>query len=325
MSGRIQLLGAAFVVQLLLVAGFFYLDAAGSSAAPPSFLELAPADVSRIVISGEGETIEMSKDESGWRLAGDTPADGDKIDEVLEKLSGLSAPWPVATSESSRERFEVTADSNQRRVQMFGAEETIGELFLGTSPGYRRVHARAGGADEVYSIDFSTFELPVGRDDWLDKDLLRPLGEVTEVVRDGAWSLSRGEEGWLLGAVAPAQNAGEQGAADPDAADRLIERVADLRVTGFAGDAQLTEQAAYTVTDDAGIHRLRIFHDEEEDTYAVESDRIEGRFAVAAYIAEQLLVADDELRASPSQEDDVSDVDGSSGEANDFEQPESPG
>ena len=116
-------------------------------------------------------------------------------------LIHLKSSISKITSESSRERFEVTRDSNQRHIQLFGAEETIGELFLGTSPGYRRVHARAGGADEVYSIDFSTFEVPVGKDDWLDKDLLRPLGEVTEVVRDGAWSLSRGEEGWLLGAV----------------------------------------------------------------------------------------------------------------------------
>lgn len=326
MSGRIQLLGAIFVVQLLLVAGFLYLDAAGSSAPAPSFLQLVPADVSRVVISGEGETVEMSKGESGWRLAGDTPADGGKIDEVLDKLSDLSAPWPVATSESSRERFEVTPDSNQRHIQMLSGEETIGELFLGTSPGYRRVHARAADADEVYSIDFSTFEVPVGKDDWLDKDLLQALGEVTEVVRDGAWSLRKGEEGWLLGAVAPAQNAGEQSAADPDAADSLIKRVADLRVTGFAtDDAQLTQAGAYTVTDEAGSHRLVIFHDEDEDTYAVESDRIAGRFAVAAYIAEQVLVAEDELRPSPPREDDVPEVDASAGEANDVEQSESPG
>ena len=98
---------------------FGYLDFADSSMPAPSFLEFVIEDVDQLVISGDGEEVEMSKDEGGWYLAGGTPADGDKIDGVLGKLEALDAQWPVATSEGSRQRFEVTAESNQRHIQMY--------------------------------------------------------------------------------------------------------------------------------------------------------------------------------------------------------------
>jgi hypothetical protein len=309
-SGRIQLLATLFGLQLLLVGGFLYSDFSDSSSEAPGLLEFVAEDVDRLVIRGDGEEVELAKGENGWDLSAGIPADADKIAEVLDKLIALHAPWPVATSEGSRERFEVTAQSHQRHVQMFSGTEPVADLYLGTSPGYRRVHARAADADEVYSIDFSNFEVPVAQDEWLDKDLLQAVGAVTEVARVGLWTVSKGEEGWLLGAIAPARNAAEQSAADPEAAKKLIDRIGELRVTGFAPvDASLTEKGAFSITDEAGSHQLRFYHDEEEDTYVVESDRVPGRFSVAAYIAEQVIVTEEALRVrdqpaeEPTQDD----------------------
>jgi len=308
-SGRIKLLATLMGLQLLVIAVLVYLDLAGSSEAAPSFLVYVVDEVDRLVISGDGDEVEMDKDEDGWHLSGGTPADGDKIRGVLEKLGGLDARWPVATSESSRERFEVTAGSNQRRIQMFADGAAVVELYLGTSPGYRRVHARAVDSEAVYSIDFANFEVPVVADDWLDKDLLQAVGGVTEVIREGAWTLSKDAEGWLLVSAAPGQNdaqrdAPRRNAAEPDAAQSLVKRLSDLRVTGFAPeDANMSEKVTFTVTDDAGSHQLRIYHDEEEDSYAIESDRMAGRFSLAAYIAEQVLVSEQDLRVSIEPEE----------------------
>jgi len=297
-NGRVELLAMILAVQLLLVAGFFYVDLSDASEPAPSFLEFVAEDVDRLVISGlgDGESVELSKTEGRWSLAGGTPADESKIVAVLDKLDGLSAPWPVATSEDSRQRFEVTAQAHERHIQMFAGDEPVAQIYLGTSPGYRRVHARADGADEVYSIDFSSFEAPLVNDDWLDKGLLEAVGDVTAVVREGTWTLSRAEEGWDLAAAAPAQVAGKT-AVDPEAVERLISRVTDLQVTGFApDDANLTSKGAFTVSDDAGSHGLQLFHDATEDAYAIESDRVGGRFSVATYIAEQIIVAEGDLR-----------------------------
>ncbi|MCZ6710179.1 MAG: DUF4340 domain-containing protein [Gammaproteobacteria bacterium] len=299
MSGRVGMLATLMGLQLLLIAVFGYLGFAESAAPAPGFLEFVAEDVDRLVIAGDGEEVAMDRDEEGWHLAGGTPADGDKIDGVLNKLEALDARWPVATSEGSRQRFEVTAESNQRHIQIYVGGDTVAELYLGTSPGYRRVHARAAGAEEVFSVDFANFEVPVAQDDWLDKDLLRAVGGVTEVIREGAWTLSKAEQGWMI--AAPAL---EQDAADPDAAENLVKRITDLRVAGFAPEqGNLSDSGTFTITDEAGSYQLRIYHDDPEDSYAVESDRVAGRFSLATYIAEQVLVNQQDLRVSLEAEE----------------------
>jgi len=62
---------------------------------------------------------------------------------LIDKLEGAEAAWPVATSESSAERFEVSDAKFQRRIRFFADDAVVTELFLGTSPGFRRVHAPA--------------------------------------------------------------------------------------------------------------------------------------------------------------------------------------
>ena len=239
----------------------------------------------------------MTKGDDGWNLASGTPADGAKIVGVLNKLGDVHTPWPVATSAGSRARFEVTADSNQRHIRMFASDDAVADLYLGTSPGYRRVHARVVDADEVFSIDFANFEAPVAADDWLDKNLLAAVGDVAEVTLHGEWTLSKDAEGWHLSVAVPMQSGAERSAADPEAAQNLVDRISGLRVTGFAEtDGTMTPNGTFTVTDDAGSNQLRIYHDAEEDAYAIESDRTAGRFAISAYIAEQMIVAEQDLR-----------------------------
>ena len=60
-------------------------------------------------------------------------------------------------------------DSYQRRVQVLTGDETLADVYLGTSPGYRRVHARRADADDVYSIEFSNFEAGTDVSSWLKK------------------------------------------------------------------------------------------------------------------------------------------------------------
>jgi len=311
-SGRIQVLATLLGLQLLLIAGFLYFDAAGSSQAASSLLQFSVDDVDRLVISGDekddeeqkdGKQVELSKAESGWHLADGTPADGEKIDGVLKKLAELNTPWPVATTESSRERFEVTPESHQRHIQLFAGDTIVADLYLGTSPGYRRVHARVADADEVYSVDFSNFEVPTAANDWLDKNLLQATGDVTELTREGAWTLRKNDEGWLLQVAGGAERGAQDTAADAEAAAKVVERLAQLRVTGFAAeDAKFSEQATFAVTDKSGTYRLRILHGEGEDSYAAESDRVAGRFAIAAYIAEQVLVEASDLQPGEKPE-----------------------
>ena len=311
MSGRIGLLGGLLAAQVVIIAGLLLASGVGSDASAPHLLSFDPANVTKLSVSGEGETVGMARDGDIWRLQGGTPngapeglpADGGKISEVLDKLAGLDAPWPVATSDDSAERFEVTEGNHQRRLVVEDADGPVADLLLGTSPGYRRVHARVSGESEVYSIDFSNYEAPTDADQWLDKALLAAQGEVSSVVLEDAWRLVRQDGEWQI----------DGAPADAEAAGDLVRRFTGLRVLGTSdgeadadGDADAAGEPAgvFVVTDEDGEHRLTLFHEAEEDDYSLMSDRVAGRFEVATYIAEQMLADPADLQADAAEAQD---------------------
>lgn len=293
MSGRIPLLAGILVVQLILV-GLVSIRSTGGESVEP-FLAVEPDSVTGLTITdSEGGEVTLSRTQSGWQLADGLPADSSKVDEVISALAGETVSWPVATSASSQERFEVTEEHHQRRVVFEVDGEVTGEVYLGTSPGFRRVHARAADSEAVYSIDFAVHQVPVKVDDWLDKNLLR-TEEISEVTLSDGWRLTRDEEGeWLL----------DGSPADQEAARRVIDRLEGLSVLGlYDGDEEaLSEPRSIDLVDAEGGHRLTIRHDENEDEYVLTSDGQEGAFNVAAYIAEQILIDAEELRPEPEAE-----------------------
>ena len=306
MNKRFGLLGGLLAAQLLIVAGILVGDVVGSDSGAERFLAFDPAAVAKFTVAEADESVlllrEGEGDEAAWRLPGGLPADGDKVDEVLGKLADLAAPWPVATSGDSAERFEVTESAHQRRLTLESADEVVADFFLGTSPGYRRVHARAAGEDEVYSVDFSNYEAPTDADQWLDKSLLGSAGEPSGIALDGAWRLSRKEDEWVVKAAAADA---EEAPADAEAADKLVGRFKDLRVLGTVPDADADQAASlFVVADDQGEHRLTLLHDEEADRYSLASNRVEGRFELASYVAEQMLVDAADLQAKEEEEEE---------------------
>ena len=292
---KTNMLVGILLLQLLLVAGVVYVDVADTGGQQGErWLSFVADDVNRIVISSADERVELSNLPDGWVVGEQIPAGEEKIAGVLEKLAELKLGWPVATSANIQDRFEVSDETYQRRVQLFAGEAALADLYLGSSPGYRRVHARSADSEDIFSMDFSTFEVPTDANDWLDKALLGASGSVTQVTRAGLWTLTQSDEGWLLEGQ-PAQGAG---AANQEAADALAERLRNLRVMALAeGGEDAAPDMRFTVTDSKGDHELGFWHDAEADEYVVTSSRASQRFTVASYIAEQILVDADALAA----------------------------
>ena len=335
MNARMKLLGGLLALQLLAVAGLLVADGMGGAGAGTALLPFEASAVVKLGVASQDEELALQRGEDGWQLESGLPADAEKIREALEKLAGAPAAWPVATSDATAERFEVTEENFQRRLAFETEDGEASALYLGTSPGYRRVHARLDGQDEVFSIDFANYEAPTEAEQWLDKTLLQAQGAVSSVQlqgQDGAWRLEReGDDGeWLL----------DGAAADQEAADKLANRFVDLRVIGFAEEpagaaadaadapaevaAQADEstenpadaaqgaadsaaapadaetaspapKARFTLVDEQGEYRLDLFFDEQEEDYSVVSSRVDGRFEVASYIAEQMLAKAEDL------------------------------
>lgn len=289
MSRRIPLLLGLLGVQALL-AVLVLLGSSGTDTARP-FLELDGGAVTGVTIGDpDGAVVTVTRTDDGWQIDG-LPANGDKIEEVIEALTSSAASWPVATSTSSQERFEVTEQSFQRRLGFEGAEGVLAEVFLGTSPGFRRVHARVAGDEAIYSIDFAVHRVPTGRDDWLDKKLLASESVRRITFPDGQ-VLSRGEdETWQLD--------GEP--VDEEAADRLATRIEGLSVLGLhdpeGDESAFGEVRTVAVEADSGAYELSFRHDEGEDEYLLGTDRFAESFRVASYLAEQILIEPLELLA----------------------------
>ncbi|MFU8813918.1 MAG: DUF4340 domain-containing protein [Pseudomonadales bacterium] len=294
MSTRVYLLSGLLALQVVIIA--VVLRTGGSAgAADAGPLLVFPAERVDVIRIGttehqNGAEVRLSRADGGWQLAAGFPADTDKVNEVLAKLAGLRAGWPVASSAGAGERFQVAPGDHQRHVVLEAGGEIVGELYLGTSPGFQRVHARRADDASIFSVALSNYQLPVTADDWLDKTLLQPRGAVSSVTRRGAWSLVRSDDGWRLDGVA----------ADQQAARQFERRLTELRVSGLAPPPEQNAEpaAVFEINDAAGAHLLRIFAGASGNDHRLSSDRRDGYFSLAAYLAEQLLVDGQSLLAA---------------------------
>ncbi len=305
MNGRLPLLAALLIVQLLIIAAVVLVGEESGDAA--LLLELEPEAVTGLEIEdGEGATVMAVRADGGWTVDG-LPADGDKLLDAIEALGAGRAAWPVATSAGARERFEVEDDAFQRRVQLTLAEADPVTLYLGTSPGFRRVHARREGEDAIYSIDFGVHQLPTDLDDWLDKGLLQSSGLEGIVFDDGRRLQLDAEGAWRL----------DDAATDAEAVMGFVERIEGLTVlgrheepiggnggetaedAGEAGTASVPAIASGSLSLEtaAGSQRLDFRFNADADEYVVTSDRHPGAYRVASYLVEQMLIAPEELLA----------------------------
>lgn len=154
------------LVQLALIALLYW------SGRPQTGLEsqllLNALDVDRLLIRDADQSVLLARTTGGWVFPDENnaPADGPRIERLLDRVRGLQTGWPVATTVASHARFEVAADSYQRHVQLFSSDTQVAEFWVGTSPGFRKVHVRRSGDDAVYAVTLNSFELPTRLIDW---------------------------------------------------------------------------------------------------------------------------------------------------------------
>ena len=294
---RQTILAAVLLVQLVVVALVWGLQARPGDA-PPVFLSFDAGSADTMTVADAESAVTVTRAEGEWKLSNGLPADGARIDGVLQKLSDPGSGWPVATSESAMQRFEVVEETHQRHVTISAAEETLADIYLGTSPTFGKVHARHVDGGPVYAIGFSNYEAGAKQSDWLRKSLLQPDGEVQSITRatsSGEWTLTSTDGTWTTS---------EGVELDQDETNTFVDRLRRLNVLDLV-DAELPEEPGTTlvVVDDAGAHELALFALPDDD-YAATSNRFEGVFGISSYIAEQLKTPLGDLAADASDEDE---------------------
>jgi hypothetical protein len=289
MNSRITLLGGLLIVQLLIV----LLISVNARSPEPigGLVDLDPAAVTRLTVTdADGTSVTLQKSADRWLMENGARADAEKIASVIERLAGMQSLWPVAATSSSQSRFEVADAGYQRRLEFSGAG-VESRIYLGSSPGYRRVHARNGDSDDVFSIEFANHEVPTDVSEWVDQSQLQVQGITKLTLQDG-WTLSVAGDEWLI----------DGAGADADKAQAMVRRVEQLRVLGvYSGDETALETAReLNVTAGGEDFTMTLRHDPAADEYVVTSTRTPGTFTLASYIAEQILLGPEELQIAPS-------------------------
>jgi len=313
-SPLVVFLGALLALQLLAAV---ILGTGGSDLSPAAsqgpLLAFEDARVSRLVIASDAGELTLEKTDQGWQLPslGGFPASQFKVSELLEKLSKIQKRIPVATSETALTRFKVADEDFERRLTLEGADGTLGTLYLGDSPGFRRLFVRSGGDPAVYEAELALFDASDKADDWTEKTALHLERERIKGVKTGDATLIRGGDGtWSLADL------GEDEKQDQDAVNDLLRRIANLNFRGVLGSENNPEYGQdapalrFTVTlEDKSLDYVLSKHADSEDYVLKVSDR-PYYFRLSRYDAEDLtqstrdtLLASDEDAAETPETD----------------------
>ncbi len=278
MNRSSNILTLVLVCQLLLVAMVFWpVNNEAEDTAGHPLLDLQAEAIDRIIIADGTTSVVLARQGDNWRLPNyhALPVDRQKLKRSLHDLPALARGWPVTGSVTAANRFEVAEDTFQRQVEYFGNEESAGSLYLGTSPGFRKVHTRIAGNDAVYAVEFNTFDLPATGAQWLDKTLLRV--PAVQAVQGLDYRIIKSADGWQgASGDVPAQTE----------VDKLVNGLTSLRVTEAADIAtaaiftEMDVPATLSIESSGGSYEFRLF--EIEGAYYVQRSDIAVYFGLSA-------------------------------------------
>lgn len=284
MSRLTHLLTLVLAVQLLLVAALFWpRENPGDSDARAALMSLQTADIDRILVDSGADSLLLRRDGARWVMPDyhRLPVQQSRLDRVLLDLPAQPRGWPVASSATATERFEVAPGNFQRKLEYYSGDNSRATLFIGTSPGFRKVHVSPAGDENVYAVEFNTFEVPVSPDEWLDKSLLQIDGVTSISGLD--YALTREGDAWR----------GDSGQAPADEeVEKLVNGLSGLRVTAAAdiATASILDDVAAPPTlsvEAAGAsYDYRLY--EIEDAYYIQRNDIPVYFSLGAFDYDRL-------------------------------------
>ncbi len=146
----------------------------GTFQAEEKLLSFNKQAVSGVQISDGTDSVELRKQDGKWLLpnSGNFAASQRKVEQLLDNLAALEKGWPVARTRGAAQRFAVDKEQFERKLTLLSDDDTEATLYVGSSLGFREVYVRPGDADEVFTVDFNTWEANAKTEDWIDTDIL---------------------------------------------------------------------------------------------------------------------------------------------------------
>lgn len=243
MNNKILVLAALLSLQLALAGVMFLGDTKAShNQASRLLVDLDGNKLNQIKITEGDATLSLIKVNNRWQLADYPELEllESKVGALADVLVATKVSWPVTSTSTSHERFKVTKDDFEKRVVFADKEGNEQTLLLGNSPSFKQLYARNLNADEVYSIEFSAYQLSNAPDDWLDKSMLS-IDSISQ-IKHSEINLTKSDKSWQLAAPSPLS---EKQSLDETYIEDFVNQLTNLSVSGIA---QSTPQATNTLT-----------------------------------------------------------------------------
>jgi len=233
MSQLIKILSGLLVFQIVVtVAANMGDDSLATYRGDEKLITINFEDINALkILADTGDTINIKRENNEWLISklDNFPADQDKVADFISTLSNMDKGWPVATTSSASKRFKVGADEFARNIILQKDDDVLASLYVGSSPSFRKVHARVDGSDEIHAVNFSVNEANASTDDWINKDLLKLTGSNIVSVDLADIKLKRDGEDLTI------EGLGEQEILDEVAVSDLLKRVSDISVDKVLG------------------------------------------------------------------------------------------
>lgn len=188
MNKAVTILSVVLGAQVILAGALFYNGQNGfETQTPVSLLNLEQQTITEITLQ-EGDNdkpLILVKSGDNWHLADypNLPLLDYKVSALTNDLINSKINWPVSRTQASHERFKVADDNFEKRITYKLDDDEV-EVLLGESPSFKKLYARNGDNNDVFTIEFSGYQLSVDKNDWLNKSLLS-VNDISEISQAG--------------------------------------------------------------------------------------------------------------------------------------------
>ena len=173
-------------------------DSLGAFKSEEKLLSLALADLDKISIEQpEKDPLILEKKNDTWQIPSyfNAPVAKKKLEDFAKNLFKNNKSYPVSKTKIAAKKLKLSKDDFERRLTFFSSGAEKAKLYLGTSPSFKKAHARLDGDDQSYSIEFGSYEADPKASNWFDKDLLKlEQNKISRVVFKDFQFVRDGEE-----------------------------------------------------------------------------------------------------------------------------------
>lgn len=234
MNRQNQILTAILVVQIVLAGAIFWPRTVASGVeSGPLLADFQAGEVTRLTISdADGNQITLARSGEAWVLpeADEFPADGEKIEPLLENIEAIQTNRLVTRTDASHRRLQVADDDFNRRLELSLSDGRSHQLYLGSSAGASATHVRSDDNPEVFLTgDLTSWDANPQASAWIDTLYFTVPQTATLALTlengNGTFEFEKEDETWTMLGLA------EDETLNQSEVTRLVNQASSVRMT----------------------------------------------------------------------------------------------